>query len=56
MNFENPFRSLRRILALLVIGPATALAVAGAMVATDHTTFTPEPGFVRHYTVPGWDR
>jgi hypothetical protein len=53
----NPFRSAHRIVALLILGPATAVAVAGAMVATDYTTFTPtDSGFARSYTVPGWDR
>jgi hypothetical protein len=56
MNFSNPFRSVYRILALIVLGPATVIAVAGTMAATDYTTFTPEPGYVRHYVVPGWDR
>lgn len=51
---QNPFRSARRILALIVIGPATAFAVATAMISTEYQTYTPEPGSVRTVVENGW--
>jgi hypothetical protein len=52
----NPFSSIRRIVFLIVVAPATAVAVAVAMQATDYQHYTPEPGSVRTVVEGGWNR
>ena len=56
MTTTNPFRSLRRMLTLIVIGPATVFTVAGTMHLTDYRHYTPEPGSVRTVVESGWNR